>query len=91
MSHEGYDHPLPPIPDSRGVKPSVRHILNLYAVEIREHASVATVILGLETFYAERYKNILYQAAYLLDEAVELLKTSRSTAHLFKETNEGIA
>jgi hypothetical protein len=74
MSVNGYDHPNPPLPDEPGVRPEVKLILEMYADEIREHASSMIYIYGMNMSDATRYKYHCFAAADHLYKAAESLR-----------------
>lgn len=68
-----YNHPDPELPDE-GIEATTKLILELYANEIREHASGILSIYGLSGTATAKYKNLCFQAANSLHEAAEILR-----------------
>ena len=76
--HTGYNPDLPELPDE-GPKKGTRHILELYAEEIAEHASNIVEIRGLSAHGVERYKRNCFEAAALLAASAKILRSVHRT------------
>lgn len=73
VSKPGHDYVEPDLPDG-SVDSTVKHVLELYAREVREHASGIIGIIGISPVATNTYKQYLFEAADLLDKAARILK-----------------